>query len=452
MSGVLAGLLALLAPATLSAQAERARRPEHPGETLHEAPAVSMSRAESECLEFPSEDTAVGLSDRLLAETCRVVASGELAATGPSVWRWALYRRLRVYGPDSDTRPEDLPLFPDSVQEEELVLFTAAAGAESLRPVWHDRSDSRFELIREPSTVPLGSEAALLRHRRCLNGTGGCVDYPHQLSDMGAITPLRMRYAEQITDALPKGWGTWKGIWLHRDRLSAWAGVYVPGDVNCCPSFLATAPLRVAIDELTADSVIIAPDTGSSAWKVSPGEGFGFISRRTSEVDLVDRYGASPVKQADVYLAEGFCTPGTLVFPGTVLQVEVGWADSAKTRPAFVRAREDGAPWRTWKGVRVGLPLDSLEAIAGEPVSFAGFGWDYGGGMTWELDGGSLNLRLAPVPFNQLQAPPASDPGFDELLGDRVVRSDHPLVRRLHIEVREMSVHWARPAIERDCE
>lgn len=443
-------LLPLLAVAAFSTHDEQTGVPEHPGEEIREAPAVSISRAESECLELPRREPPAALSDRLIDDGCEVVASGVLGATGSRLWRWVRYRRLRVYGPEADTPPEDLSFFPDSTREDELVLFTAQADADSLRPVWRDRSDAQIELIRDPFIMRLGEGAVVLLHRRCLNGTGGCADYPYQLTDAGAITPLQMRYVEQMLDALPEGWGMWKGIWLHRDRPSAWAAVYVPGDANCCPSFLAAAPLRMEHGELKADSVVIAPDTSSSAWKVLPPEAFGHIHRRTSEVELVRRYGAAQVRSAEVHLSEGFCSPGALVFPGTDQQVEVAWADSARTGPAFVRTRRRDAPWRTWSGVGPGVSLDSLESIAGRPLELYGFGWDFGGLMKWTEEGGSVTLMMAPVPFHQLTT--TSDPRADELWGDRVLRSDHPILQRMHIEVREMRLDWARPGVERDCE
>ena len=65
------------------------------------------------------------------------------------------------------------------------------------------------------------------------------------------------------------------------------------------------------------------------------------------------------------------------------------------TQPALVRARKSDAPWHTAAGVRIGITLPELERLAGAPVTFSGFGWDYGGGASWEEEGGRMGLRLS---------------------------------------------------------
>lgn len=426
------------------------RTSEHPGAPIPDSAPVTVAAADSTCLDLPWPEPRATMSDRLLSMDCRPVESGELSGETERHWRWVRYRRMLVYGPRRDTPAERMNLFPDSIPEDELVLFTGTRGAEAVSPVWHDRSDARFDLIESPTAVRLPDGSVMLMHRRCLNGTGGCMAYPFKLRPEGAVVPLRMTYADQLLDAIPDGWGTRKGIGLDPDGPSLRAGVYVGGDANCCPSFLATSLLRIEDDELVADSVVMAADRGSSAWKVAPGESFGHISAGTSEEELVRRYGVSQVREAEVHLSEGFCSPGTVIYPGTSSQLELVWADSARSRPAFVRTRRRGAPWRTWSGVGPGVSLDSLEALAAGPLELYGFGWDFGGLMKWNEDGRTVTLMLAPVPLDQLTG--LSDPRADELWGDRLIRSDHPLLRDMHVEVAEMRLDWARPGVERDCE
>ncbi len=196
-----------------------------------------------------------------------------------------------------------------------------------------------------------------------------------------------------------------------------------------------------------------APDPRDPGWQVLPGERFGPITDATSERDLVALLGGAAVERAEIYLAEGFCTPGTRVFPGGPAELEVAWADSARTRPAFVRTR--GAPglWRTPRGVGVGTTLAELERLRGGVVTFSGFGWDYGGGSSWEEHRGSLHLRLAIDPASRpvLTELARRDPRVNEIDGDRVVRSDHPIIRRISVSVEEISMHWARSFSEPEC-
>lgn len=445
--------LLLLLVACRPGLSQEAPPPEHPGRPLLEAASVSRSAATSRCLELGWDRERATISNRLLSEECRVVAAATIdVAMDRPIGSWARYRRTLVYGPDARTLPADSSLFPDTLREDELVLFMAGPGSDSVRPIWHDRSDARIELIRDPRFARLSDGSILFAHRRCLNGTGGCADFPYELRSDQAVAPLEMAYLADLRSTLPSEWGTWKGVWLDPDQMSVRSPVYLPGDANCCNSFSASAGLLLRDGRLTADSVQLAPETRSAAWVVEPERRFGYIRPRSSLDDLTDHYGASQVRSVEVYLAEGFCTPGAVILPGTPQEIKIAWADTVGTRPAFVRTHERGGPWHTPSGVRVGSTLDSLEIIAGEPLSFSGFGWDYGGGLTWEHDGESLILRIAPAPYDQIQQLPTDDPRADELFGDRIVRSDHPLVRRLNIEVQEIRLDWARPAIERECE
>jgi hypothetical protein len=72
--------------------------------------------------------------------------------------------------------------------------------------------------------------------------------------------------------------------------------------------------------------------------------------------------------------------------------------------------------WGTEYGLGLGTTLKELEKMNGKPFQFAGFGWDYGGIVTWE--GGNLDTMSATV---VLDFPPNnSHPESDSLIGDRV--------------------------------
>jgi hypothetical protein len=414
---------------------------------------VDEELAISTCLvlDWPHELTAI--SDSLISSWCEVVDAEVLLATGETSWSWVMYRRESVFAADPDTRPEDQDLFPDTIPEDELVLFIGRPDERTVRPVWHDRTDRRFEFLSAPEALALDDGTALLAHQRCLSGTGGCMDYPYRLAEAGPVIPLEARYREEILARLPGEWGTWKGIWLDLGLNRAEAPVYVPGDANCCPSFHSLAHLKLAGDTLTTDTIAVFPARGSATWIVLPGERFGLVGPQTSEANLRESLGADAVRSEQVYLAEGFCTEGSRVFPGAPYEIEVAWADSARTRPAFVRSRAPDGPWRTPSGVGTGTSLAELEGLKGEPISFSGFGWDYGGGAGWEEGVGTLSLRLgtAAASMETLDELARSDPRIDEIYGDRTVRSDHPIIRQITVLVEEISLHFARPFVEREC-
>jgi hypothetical protein len=180
----------------------------------------------------------------------------------------------------------------------------------------------------------------------------------------------------------------------------------------------------------------------AQAWRIVPGRAFGAIAELTTRRAL-DRLFPGRVRDAEVQIGEGMCAPGTLVFDGTPDAIELAWQDEGRTRIAFVRTRTAGGRWRTARGVRIGTPLATLERLAGNPITFSGFGWDYGGRTSWREDGGEVAIGLAVDPTGE---PPAS-----EISGDREVRSDHPVIRRLRIAVDEITVTWGPQASEHEC-
>lgn len=180
-----------------------------------------------------------------------------------------------------------------------------------------------------------------------------------------------------------------------------------------------------------------APATPASDSLITA-SGIGPVLNTMSEAELVDRLGPDAVERRDTPIGEGFCTPGGRVFPDSDAEIRVVWSDTTRTAISMLTVREAGSPWHTPAGVRIGSTLKELEAIKGEPVEFLGFEWDYGGGATWTEDG--LRLRLYLGPTAESADPLRGDPQYREIIGDRLVRSDHPLVRRLTILVGSISL------------
>jgi hypothetical protein len=184
------------------------------------------------------------------------------------------------------------------------------------------------------------------------------------------------------------------------------------------------------------------------SFEIRPGKSVGPIRETTSRQELDALVPAVAVVTADVPIGEGFCTVGVRVFPNTRDEIEIAWRDAAQTRVAFVRTRTRGGRWRTRQGVSVGTSLRELERLARRTLSFSGFGWDYGGGLAWTEANGEIGLRLDIDPRDKSKA---VGPAADQILGDQLVRSDHPLIRALRVVVDEITQSWGQHAVERDC-
>jgi len=186
----------------------------------------------------------------------------------------------------------------------------------------------------------------------------------------------------------------------------------------------------------------------ASDFSIVPGIRFGPIHETATLGDLVTAFPPGTVEDADVYLGEGFCAPGTRVFGGTPDEIEVTWQDRARTRIAFVRLQKPGGRWSTTRGVRIGTSLTELERLAGRILTFSGFGWDYGGGMQWSEAGGAVGLRLT---MGDAAKAGLTGQELESIQGDKPVRSNVPAARRLNITVAEIVMSWGNPAGDHDC-
>lgn len=191
---------------------------------------------------------------------------------------------------------------------------------------------------------------------------------------------------------------------------------------------------------------------------IVPGERIGPISAATSEADLNELFGSDAVAVAEIYLSEGVCSPGAVVLPATPDRLEITWADSARSRIAFIRIAGEGSGWRTVRGVGVGTSLMELESIKGRSVEFTGFEWDFGGAMHWPAgtvergEAAEPQVLLLMDPHLADGAVPGAELDTANIFGDIPVRSDHPIIRRLDITVREMIVSWDHPYEQSECE
>jgi hypothetical protein len=145
---------------------------------------------------------------------------------------------------------------------------------------------------------------------------------------------------------------------------------------------------------------------------INPGSGAGDLTARTSEAQIIKRFGRRNVLRTTVPIGQGEEEPGTVVFPRDPLQtIVILWkSQSLRVSPKHARVRGDESAWMLAPGVRLGLSLQELEALNGGPFTLTGFGDAYEGTvLSW--DRGALDLalgaasrvavRLAPSPLER---------------------------------------------------
>ena len=203
---------------------------------------------------------------------------------------------------------------------------------------------------------------------------------------------------------------------------------------------LAPAPAPEKTTGETADS-------GNDEMTYAPNERFGKLSVHTRPGDLKFLYGERVVT-AEISLGEGFTTPGYLLYPDTENEAEVIFPDGENGVEApSVMFRKPGAKWRmAGSPLAIGTTLDELTAYNGKPITFLGFGWDYGGTVTdWhggKLEGIGVTLSYPDDPTGGM--PP------EALMGDSEVSSENPLLKGKGVYVREILIGLPPPAVSED--
>src|SRR5688572_27927095 len=96
---------------------------------------------------------------------------------------------------------------------------------------------------------------------------------------------------------------------------------------------------------------------------VNPGAGAGDLTSRTSEAQLVRRFGRRNVLRASVPIGQGEQEPGTILFPRDARQtIVILWkSQTQRVSPKHARVRGEDSVWSVGPGVRLGLSLEELE-------------------------------------------------------------------------------------------
>ena len=127
---------------------------------------------------------------------------------------------------------------------------------------------------------------------------------------------------------------------------------------------------------------------------------WGAITSTTDLAGLKKIYGDLPVTDSTIMGPEGIDTlEVTYIHPGTEKELLIYWKDSLyhKTIGA-IESYQPNAPYKTAQGLKIGSTLKELLEINQKPITFSGFGWDYGGYIMsynkGRLDSSRINFRL----------------------------------------------------------
>jgi hypothetical protein len=190
----------------------------------------------------------------------------------------------------------------------------------------------------------------------------------------------------------------------------------------------------------------------SASVKPAPTEMLDSLLTIPNEKALIEIFGDEFVTTDSVYDSEGNRSIVSLIYPGTVNQVEVFWKNKQKKSGmekvrlnAFFDEQNEvylpNSRWKTSFGVTLGTSLKELERINQTPFIFFGFGWDYGGFIseynTGKLGQYPLTIQLGIIDIKKQ----GNDPDYEMLMGDNEFNSDDPEAQRLNPIVISISIH-----------
>lgn len=171
----------------------------------------------------------------------------------------------------------------------------------------------------------------------------------------------------------------------------------------------------------------------------------GVFGEDTTLTAIEAEFGKQNVVTGEVPGPEGTTMIATTIFPGDAeREMQVRWWDEEKVThfAGVTLAAGDTGP----KGIRLGMTIDEVEALNGEPFQLLGFYWDYGGSAGFETGALSdlpgdchLNLRLLPtvedLPQNVV----------DAISGDTQLTSDMAELREAKVTVQEVNLGYPFP-------
>jgi hypothetical protein len=171
----------------------------------------------------------------------------------------------------------------------------------------------------------------------------------------------------------------------------------------------------------------------------------GVFNQNATLAEIEAAFGKDNVVTGEVPGPEGTTMIATTIYPNDPARtMQVRWWDEEKVEylAGVTLAEGDSGPG----GVKVGMPIEQVQAINGAPFRLFGFYWDYGGfagfesGALSNLPGGCvLNLRFAPTRED------LSEAVTNAISGDTELPSDMAEVLQAKVAVREVNLGYVYP-------
>jgi hypothetical protein len=170
----------------------------------------------------------------------------------------------------------------------------------------------------------------------------------------------------------------------------------------------------------------------------------GVFAKDTTHLKLAQMFEAQNITFAEVDGPEGSKIMASVLYPkDPKRRLEVVWQNDAARSDLAVIAINGQSTWIAPKGLKLGVPLATLEKLNGKPFKLSGFDWDYGGavrdwmgGALSTLPGGcNMGMKLAPDPKTSADI-------RGQISGEKDLMSSDPLVRAAKPMVEEITIGY----------
>jgi hypothetical protein len=212
-------------------------------------------------------------------------------------------------------------------------------------------------------------------------------------------------------------------------------------------SFLACKEIPKAADKPTntptqpTEQTAVVPNN----FEIVLGKSVGAVSATANYADLVKIFGEANLTTDTISEAEGTKeSVATFVKKETPEEVVVIWHDAqVKKSIDRIQIAVEGSPYKTTEGVKIGTTLAELEKMNGKPISFYGFGWDYGG-LVESWKGGNFDKKRLLITLHYIEPNVRYDASKMPLMGDGTFNSDDKKVKewRERIKVQLMEIEF----------
>lgn len=201
-----------------------------------------------------------------------------------------------------------------------------------------------------------------------------------------------------------------------------------PSGNTASPTTAAPATATATAPAATATAAAPAPAEDPYDWDVRN------IFPITSPDQLIAKYGKENIAARDISDMEGNSLgAGYVVFPDTDNEMEL-FLDGDKGK--VLTFTKEHSKWKSPFGIKVGDPLEKIVKINGRNFRLNGFEW-VNDGMVDSWEGGAMEGKGVTLVFKAVNT---GDPKvYDQVTGDKKIKSDHPALKKLGVVVDKVS-------------